>query len=160
MKKIFSLLFVSILSFALFSCGKDDVDNNDETSNKKGNLTINGEKYQTIINYSYCAWNNIINLGTLAVGVSTSDYSAAADYYYFYYNCDHEPAAGDELSKMDLTFIPPYSETTYTYKEGTLKIISIEGTDVTCDMNNLVMEYNGDTYTFDGEFKVDLDLDR
>lgn len=164
MKKILSLLFVSVLTFGLFSCSKDDTE-----EGSKDVITINGEEYRMSRVFGMSgSWNDMFeNAGEFSVCV-LEDVGPETDvlYYTFYFESTKMPAVDDDFSKMSLTLIPGdgkgHGLDEFTYKSGSAKIISTdrEKGRMTIDFDNLKMEFEGDTYTFDGTNWVDFNFDR
>ena len=159
MKKHFKFLMLALLTlmpFALSSCGgNDDSDNNPPSSNT---IQINGKSFEIDAKdgkgeFTVSVFNQVGN---------TKD----CWFYQFSYTDSSEPKVGDDFSKKSLELMAQDESdacyTTLTYKSGSAKVVSIDKSkdDMTIKFDNLKMVGGEYSYTFNGTATVDFNFAR
>lgn len=156
-RKLFSFLtLVFLFSLSFTSCSNDDEPENGSLEY----VEINGKLYPV------SPWVGILGGDggfTLAVDV---EHNGITDVEYFHFEYDGgNPQEGEDLAERGLKSSSGRSmmeECNYTVKSGKAIVVKTDenSSDLTIRFENLIMEYGGETITFNGTatFMFDFEL--
>ena len=169
MKKHFKFLMLALLTlmpFALSSCGGDDDSANNPPSSNT--IQINGKSFEIDA--------NVVQEGSFDAEDGKGEFTVSVFnqvgntkdcwFYQFSYIDSSEPKIGDDFSKKSLELMAQDESdacyTTLTYKSGSAKVVSIDKSkdDMTIKFDNLKMAGGEYSYTFNGTATVDFNFAR
>lgn len=159
----FAMMAVFSLSFT--ACSSDDDDNSSSESNQ---IEINGTKYSVSEDGLMGDWIEAyegIGITTFYIHVPISGKFFGS--YIFTCTSSHSPKVGDDFSTMeDFEVTRDFGENEvemadYTYSSGSAKVLSLDKANmlIIIQFNNLIMVYEGHTYTFNGTVKLPFNYD-